>query len=108
MTKRYFIYAYDELYGGQHGIYDFTFFYGTFKDACSLGCEKSCEVIRSYSFIEENIYEGCETDEEYDDALENDIAYEVYEVNDDAPSDDELYELNYSPLLYIEEFCKNE
>lgn len=108
MEKRYFIYAYDELYGGIHGIYDFYFFEGSFKEACEIGLDMAYDLIQSYSFIEEQLFDGTETEEERDEILNNDMAYEVYELRDDAPDFDALYSLNYSPDSYIREFCKNE
>lgn len=106
MTKRYFIYAYDELYGGLYGIHDCYFFEGTFKEACDIGMDMAYDIIQSYSFIEEQLFEGTETDEEREEIIQNDMMYEIYELRDDAPSFDALYNLNYSPDAYIDEFCK--
>lgn len=105
--KRYFIYAYDDFYGGLHGIYDMRFEYCTLEDAKDWGIEMSSAVIESYgSAIEEWIYAGCETEEEREDAFMEDIAFEIYELRNDAPSFKELEEMNLDPRSYIEEYCK--
>ena len=107
--KRYFIYAYDNFYSGLHGIYDMRFEYCTLKDAEEWGYEMSSAVIESYgSTIEDWIYAGCETEEDCEYALMEDIAYEIYELRADAPSFEELYDMNLDPRSYIEEFCITE
>ena len=103
--KRYFIYAYDEFYGGLHGMYDMTFLEGDYQEAEMYGHEMSNSVIESYSEIYEQLFMDCETEEEQEEALAEDITYEIYELCDDAPSFEELEDMNLDPQSYIEEFC---
>ena len=71
--KRYFIYAYDEMYNGLHGIYDYCFDECTFQDAKVYGYEMSYDVIESYSFILNELYDEDAPEEEINEALiEND------------------------------------
>ena len=103
--KRYFIYAYDEFYGGLHGMYDGCFIEGDYEEAEMYGYEMSRSVIESYSEIYEQLLADYETEEEQEEALADDIAYEIYELREDAPSFEELYDMNLDPQSYIEEFC---
>ena len=104
--KRYFIYAYDEMYGGLHGMYDYCFYDCTLQDAEAYGYEMSYEVIESYSDIYESLYDEDSSDEEMNEAIQADIAYEVWELRDDAPSFIELEAMNLDPESYIKEYCK--
>lgn len=103
--KRYFIYAYDEFYGGLHGIYDYCFNECTLRQAEEQGREMSYEVIESYGYLLEEICGEDATEEEINEAIQEDIAYEIYELREDAPSFEELYDMNLDPQSYIEEFC---
>lgn len=106
--KRYFIYAYEEFYGGLHGIYNYCFDECTLRQAEEQGREMSYEVIESYDFLLKEICEEDATDEEMNEAIQEDIAYEVWELRDDAPSFEELEAMNLDPSSYIEEYCKHE
>ena len=101
--KRYFIYAYEEFYSGLHGIYDYCFYYGTERQACDIGYEMSYDLIESYSFLE--LCDEDATEDEREEAIQEDIAYEVWELREDAPSDEELEELNLDPESYISDYC---
>lgn len=103
--KRYFIYAYDEFYGGLHGIHDYCFDECTLHQAEEQGREMSYEVIESYGYLLEEIGGEDATEEEINEAIQEDIAYEIYELRDDAPSFEELEDMNLDPQSYIEEFC---
>ena len=105
--KRYFIYAYDEMYNGLHGMYDYRFESCSFHMAETYGHEMSYNVIESYSDIYESLYDEDSTDEEMEEAIQEDIAYEVWELYDDAPSFKELEAMNLDPNSYIEEYCKH-
>lgn len=107
MNKRYFIYSYDEMYGGMYGMYDMLFFEGEFKEAVECAADMSYDVIYSYSFIIDELERSVE-DGEYkimDDAVTEDMAYEIYDLRDDAPSFEELRKMDYTPDEYIERFC---
>lgn len=99
--KNYFIYAYDEMYGGLHGMYDYSWgFEITEEDACLEGYQLSSDVIDSYSCI----YESFEDDEE----REMDIAYEVWEIKDGVTYEDirRANQAGMTPREIIEKFCK--
>ena len=106
--KRYFIYAYDEMYNGLHGMYDYRFDECTLQTAEAYGYEMSYNVIESYGDIYESLYDENASDEEMNDAIQEDIAYEVYELRDDAPSFEELEVMNLDPQSYIDDYCKHE
>ena len=107
MEKRYFIYAYDEMYNGLHGMYDYRFDFCSLKSAESYGYEMSYNVIESYSDIYESLYDEDSTDEEMEEAIQEDIVYEIWELLDDAPSFEELEEMNLDPQSYIDKYCKH-
>lgn len=107
-NKRYFIYAYEEFYGGLHGIYSYCFEECSLAQAEEYGREMSCEVIESYSFILDEICGEDFTDEEMEEAIQEDIAYEIWELRDDAPSFEELEAMNLDPQSYIDEYCRHE
>ena len=106
-NKRYFIYAYDEMYNGLHGMYDYRFDFCSLDSAESYGYEMSYNVIESYSDIYESLYDEDSTAEEMEEAIQEDIAYEVWELRDDAPSFEELEEMDLDPQSYIDEYCKH-
>lgn len=110
--KKYFIYAYDSLYCGLHGMYEWCFIEGNYIDVVYEAIEMSANVIESYSDIRDTLFD-CEdeeiyerySEEEINEIVQEDIAYEIYEIREDAPSFEELYEMNLDPQSYIEEFC---
>lgn len=114
MEKKYFVYAYDDMYGGLHGMYEWCFIEGSYQEAEDYGEEMSRNVIDSYSEIRQNLFD-CEDEEEiYEryseeeimEIIQEDIAYEIYEVRDDIPSFEELEEMNLDPESYIKEYCQ--
>lgn len=108
MVKKYFIYAYDEMYNGLHGMYDYRFDECTLQSAEAYGYEMSYNVIESYSDIYESLYDEDSTEEEMNEAIQEDIAYEIWELRDDAPSFEELEAMNLDPQSYIDDYCKHE
>lgn len=106
--KRYFIYAYDAQYGGLHGMYSYCFEECSLEDAELLGREMSYDVINSYASIYGRLIDEEMSEEEIEETYEEDIAYEVWELRDDAPSFLELEAMNLDPNSYIEEYCKCE
>ena len=111
--KKYFIYAYDNAYDGLHGMYDWCFMEGSYEGAECEAAEMSVNVIDSYSDIRYSLF-GCEDEEIYDcyseeeinEIIQEDIAYEIYEVRDDAPSFEELEAMYLDPESYIKEYCQ--
>ena len=87
--KRYFIYAYEGRYSGLHGIYDYCFYECTFQDAEAYGYEMYYNVIESYSFILDELYDEDSTDEEMNEAkmaigilggkIKDDIVFDLVE-----------------------------
>lgn len=77
--------AYDEMYGGLHGMVEYDIIEGTEEEADECGLEMSNEVIESYSNIynslEDDIRQYCEEEDfDYDengDEVE-DIREEIY------------------------------
>lgn len=115
-----FIYAYDQLYEGLHGMYEYTFYEtDNQKEAEETAIELSCDVINSYYDIEDKLAEDADSvcdDREseewetaYDEAVMEDTAYEIYALNEDIKdkSDDELNELvdEWSIERFVEKYC---
>lgn len=95
MKKKYFIYAYDEVYKGTNGVFETFLFEGDFKDACEIGLDMSYDIICAHPSIIETLNEKRMT-------IEDDMAYEVWEVLPNAPKSlDET-----SPKDFIKKFCK--
>lgn len=101
--KRYFILAYENLYQGLHGMYDWTIYESSFKEACEIGQEMSREVIESYECIYDELTEGLD-EEDIEDEIFNDISYEIYDLKEDV-SEEEIYSLNWDPRDIIDEYC---
>ena len=106
--KRYFIYAYDATYGGLHGMYSYCFDECSLEDAELQGREMCYDVINSYDDIYDYLIDEEMSEEEIEEAYEEDIAYEIWELRDDAPSFLELEAMNLDPKTYIDDYCKHE
>ena len=103
--KRYFVYAYDKLYEGMHGMYDWIICKSSYLEACEAGERMSIEVIHSYDCIYDELANGLEEEEDIEEEISYDIDYEVYELKEDAPSTKEIYELGLTPNDIINEYC---
>ena len=57
MEKKYFVYAYDDTYGGLHGMHEWCFMEGTYEEAECYGEEMSANVIDSYSDIRYSLFD---------------------------------------------------
>lgn len=116
-----FIYAYDNLYGGLHGMYDYTFDEAdNEKQAEEVALDLSCGVIGSYYGITEQLEEEayfCSDDRDsdewssaYDEAVLQDTAYEIYALKDEVKDKnwDELDELIYNEGVrgFIDKYCE--
>lgn len=114
MDKKYFVYAYEGIYGGLHGMYDWVFMEGSYAEAESYGVEMSSNVIDSYAEIRQNLFDVEDeeeiyarySEEEVEEIIQEDIAFEIYEVRDDAPPFKEMEEMNLDPESYIKEYCQ--
>ena len=119
---KYVIHACEQSYSGLHGIETCLVVEADdYSDVVEAACEASREVMGSYSFIEEALREqACfycgvdEYDEEdedleraYEDAVEENIDYSIWRVNEDCPySRDEIDQMIANDLEgFVEEFC---
>ena len=119
---KYVIHAYEQSYGALHGIETcLAIEADEYSDVVDMACEASREVMGSYHFIEEALREqACfycgadEYDEEdedleraYEDAVEENIEYSIWRVNEDCPySRDEIDQMIANDLEgFVEEFC---
>lgn len=119
---KYVIHAYEQSYGALHGIETcLAVNADDYSDVVDMACEASREVMGSYHFIEEALREqACfycgvdEYDEEdedleraYEDAVEENIDYSIWRVNEDCPySRDEIDQMIANDLDgFVEEFC---
>lgn len=75
------IYAYDTMYGGLHGMYDWTIEDVEPSEAEDIGYQMSIDVIESYSYTHD-MPEDCDS-EEYDEWLDSMIAYEIYPIKEE-------------------------
>ena len=119
----YVIHAFEEKYGGYHGIEDWTISIGTEEEAIEEARELSLEIMNSYDFIIDELEDDIEafTDENmseddieelrYDIYNEN-IAYEIWKIKPDIIKGydiDTLEKWLYdNPEDFIEKYCNNE
>lgn len=116
-----FIYAYDDLYGGLHGMYDYIFCEAdSYKEAEETAIDLSCGVIGSYYDITEQLEEdadACSDDRDsdewssaYDEAVLQDTAYEIYALKDEVKdkAQEELDKLidNEGVRGFIDKYCE--
>lgn len=122
----YFIFAMENMYQGLHGIYDYNMIEcHDYNEACEIGQEMSHYVIDSFINPEEIYYtkEDFLNDNEYDtwhenycneyydaldEAIENNIYYEIYPVKSNITLQDYQkwqYE-NMPPRDFIDRFCR--
>lgn len=116
-----FIYAYDQLYGGLHGMYEYTFYEtDNQKEAKETAIELSCDVINSYYDIEDSLAEEVDSvcddrdseewNDAYDEAVMGDTAYDIYVLKDEVKekTDEELDELVWEEGIegFIEKYCE--
>ena len=107
----YVIHAFEEKYGGYHGIEDWSIENcNNEEEAVSIARENSLEVINSYSLV----YEELEDDIEQlrADIYNEDIAYNIWKIDSDIIKEydiDILEEwLNNDPEDFIEKYCNDE
>ena len=86
--------AYDEFYGGLHGMVEYDIIEGTEEEADACGLEMSYEVIESYmniyNSLEDNIREYCE--EEGFDYDEN--GKEVEDIREEVYGEDTAWDIH--------------
>lgn len=114
IMKKYAIYAYDNTYGGLHGYESYAIVDCGDQDEAELTArEMSREVINDFGLVDDEMeayinsedYDEEDSYEYEDELIEEDIAYDIYEiVNTKGFSDEELENKFYNNK---EEFIKN-
>lgn len=118
----YVIHAFDERYGGCHGMEDWSIWdCKNYAETESIAWENSLEIINSFSCIyeeleaevEDNIFDDMSEDDIEQlrsDVYEEDIAYNVWEIDKDIAKeyDIDILEimLNKDPEDFIKKYCK--
>ena len=126
MEKNWFIYAYPDMYGGLHGMYNYEVASDiSYDEACNWGHELAYETVESYlsideiysheDFMDEN-YNGAEWDDRFEDeyweiyeeAMQEQCAFEVWPFKDGvAIADYEKWQKeNMEPRDFIEHYCR--
>lgn len=111
--------AYDQIYGGLHGMNSSVIIeVDNFEDAEMYAVQESIEVITSYGSIMEELEEEArfniedEDDEEefeyaFDEAIDNDVAYDCYIIT--KKTDETIEELENkfynNEKAFIQEYC---
>jgi hypothetical protein len=114
---RFFIYAQEKVYGGDHGIYDFDIVHAdSMEDANLIGRDMAINLIETNDALM-NIFEakadlvGPEDSQEWnealDEAIENDAKWEVYEIDEEAAHDVSDFILSVRFMGDVEEFVDN-
>jgi hypothetical protein len=114
---RFFVYAYENIYGGLHGIYDFDIVHAdSMEDANLIGRDMAINLIETNDALM-NIFEakadlvGPEDSQEWnealDEAIENDAKWEVYEIDEEAAHDVSDFILSVRFMGDVEEFVDN-
>ena len=123
---RYFIYAYPEMYGGLHGMYNYDLTDDTtYEAACDWGQELAMETVESFLRAEEiyskedfmnDYYDNEEYDDRYEeaywDALDEVMQeagdYEIWPLKDGVTEDDynKWQKENMEPQDFIERYCR--
>lgn len=114
---RVFIMAYDNIYGGLHGMYTFRVVdVDSPEEADELGEEMSYDIIQGYGSIMESLENDIDPDleedspeweEELDDLISQDAAWEVYEIDEDKARDVSYQVLEMAFSGDKDEFVKN-
>lgn len=124
---KYIIHAYEQSYGGLHGIEDWRAIESNcYSDVEQEAIDMSIGVMESYEFIQEEItsracfYCGCDVsdvengnvdEEEFDSAISDvtyeNVAYEIWEVKEDC--DFSIIEIDHmladDPDGFVENYC---
>lgn len=101
------IFAGSQFFSYDQGMYDFTIEeVSDIEEANEIGAEMSRDMIDSYacisSLIDDIAHDAQENGEDYDEAYENaileELSWEVFELKDDAPDSIKIDE-NYEDFL---------
>ncbi len=120
--KLWFIHAYDNIYGGLHGMHDLAVARCTEQEAKEIGEELSLDVIYCFNEISATLLKDAEAfqdtadendvniySEELEEYVQDDIAYGIYEITDNkglSPAMLERKANRLGPEYFIKEFCK--
>lgn len=118
----YVIYAADQMYGGYHGMADWSIWNcNNEEEALEIARENSLDIINSYSDIcealeedvKEYINENTTEEEEWEirsDIYNEDVEYNVWKIDKDIVKDHDIEELerklNDDPKDFIERYCE--
>lgn len=113
------IHAYDQMYGGLHGIEDYgVITVDSIEEAEEYGLEMSYDVINSYSDIYKEFEDSAEADEierdsdewnDYiDECIQEDIAYSIYLITEETDKSNEELTLEFynDKEEFIRTYCK--
>lgn len=122
--KKYIVHAYEQSYGGLHGIETWFAIEGELLDVENRAAEESKELMLSYSFIEDdllekaNFYSGYDSEDILDevqkeewnffleDAIEENVAYSIWEVDIDNYDIAQINKmLAEDAESFVSEFC---
>ena len=119
----YVIHAFEEKYGGYHGIEDWAISTGTEEEAIEEARELSLDVMNFYSFIidelendveaftDENMSEDDIEELRYDIYNEN-VAYEIWKIKSNIIKEYDIDTLGKwlydDPEGFIEKYCNDE
>ena len=125
-TNNWFIYAYPEMYGGLHGMYNYDIAFDlSYEEVCNWGAELAYETAESFlradeiysqeEFMEDN-YDGEEWDERYreeywdafDEMMQDAGSFEVYPLKDEVTEEDfhNWEKENMEPHDFIRRYCR--
>ena len=116
---RFFIYVYEKVYGGNHGIYNFDIVDAdSMEDANLIGRDMAIDLIETSDSLME-IFENKadsvadedspEWEEVLDEAIEEDAEWEVYEISEEvADISDIVLSMCFTGDVeeYVDRFCK--
>ena len=116
---RVFIMAYENIYGGLHGMNTFRVLdVDSFEEADEVGSEMSYDIIQSYGSIMESLEDEIDPDieenseeweEELDNLINEDKAWEVYVIDENKAHDvsNEVLEMTYYGIIedFVKEYC---
>ena len=117
----FIIHAYENIYGGLHGIEDFAIIEAEDeKIVQEYGYDLSCEVIDGYSDIRksfeedaeaEGIEEGTDEWESYiEDLIDDDVCFDYWQIKETDKTTEELDTLVFNIGLkdFVNKYCVNE
>ena len=117
---RFFIYAYEKVFGGNYGVYSFEIVdTKSMEDANLIGRDMAIDLIQTNDSLmdifedradsegEEDSYEW---EEALDKAIEDDAEWEVYEINEETMHDvsDVVLSMCFTGDVeeYVDKYCK--